>query len=539
MANVGVPLIESITRELVMRWNHGIAGLGWAAVAVSVMSCSSDSGSGPAQPATAIAVNSGFVQTAPVGTTLPTPIGVKVTDAGGDGVAGVAVTFTVTANGGTVAAAGPVTTNAQGIASTTWTIGTLAGVGRNTATASAAGLTGSPVTFTATGTPGAPAAVTIVSGNNQNAVFFTQPTAPLVVRVSDAYNNAIVGTTVNWSISGGGSVSVGTGPTDALGMTSVTRTVGGTMTGNLTTASIAGGVVPPAQFVTLATAVPSSYNVEVVFLTPVTDNQRTAFLDAAARWSSIIVSGFAPDTVVAAPASCSDNTPAIDQAITSVLIYATIAPIDGPGQILGGASPCWVRLPGFTSLVGDMTFDVADMPQLEAMNLLKPVILHEMGHVLGFGTLWNCPNPPIVGFNCPNPPLLIYGGTDSTHFVGTAANNYYTAAGGVAMFPSLLPVPVENTGGPGTQDGHWRETVMKAELMTGYVAAGASPLSSITIGSLFDKGYTVSYATADAYAVTAPPFGVPAIGAAVHLKEQVRTGPIRGVDRQGRITRVR
>ena len=42
----------------------------------------------------------------------------------------------------------------------------------------------------------------------------------------------------------------------------------------------------------------------------------------------------------------------------------TIAPIDGPGQILGGASPCWVRLPSYLTLVGDMTFDVADMAML-------------------------------------------------------------------------------------------------------------------------------------------------------------------------------
>ena len=28
------------------------------------------------------------------------------------------------------------------------------------------------------------------------------------------------------------------------------------------------------------------------------------------------------------------------------------------------------------------------------------------------------------------------------------------------------PVPVENTGGPGTSDSHWRETVFRSEMMT-------------------------------------------------------------------------
>ncbi len=514
-----------------MRVQSGMARAGLAAVAAGlVFGCSGDGGSGPSQEATTIAVASGSVQNGTVGTALPTPIGVRVTDAGGDPVAGVAVTFAVTDGGGAVAAAAPVTTNTQGEASTTWTIGTVSGVNNNVATATAAGLSGSPVTFRASGNAGAPVKVTAVSGNNQNAVLFQGTAAPLVAEVTDAYGNPVAGTTVNWSISGGGSGSVGATVTDAVGRTSATRIVGGTMSGYITTATLASNGSVFFDFVTLGTAVPSTYNVEVVFLTPVTANQRTAFLDAAARWSSIVVSGFTPDTVIADAKSCSDNTPAIDQVITSVLIYATIAPIDGPGQILGGASPCWVRIPGYLTLVGDMTFDVADMGTLESMGLLQTVILHEMGHVLGFGTLWTYVTPS----------LLTFGGTDSTQFNGTNAISYYTAAGGLTAFPSLAPVPVENTGGPGTQDGHWRETVMTTELMTGYVAAGASPLSAITIGSLADLAYTVSYATADAYSMTAPPAGAPGrIENVLQMRELPRTGPIRGIDRQGRITRVR
>ena len=36
-----------------------------------------------------------------------------------------------------------------------------------------------------------------------------------------------------------------------------------------------------------------------------------------------------------------------------------------------------------------MEFDVADMDLLESDGTLKPVILHEMAHVLGIGTLWH------------------------------------------------------------------------------------------------------------------------------------------------------
>jgi len=532
-------MIATFAREQTMRSISGSNLVGLAAAAVLVMSCSSsDGGSGPSQTATAIGVASGSVQTGTVGMVLASPIGVRVVDAANDPVAGVKVTFAVTAGGGSVADTAAVTSNSQGIAQTTWTIGTSAGVAINHATATAAGLAGSPVQFTATGVPGAATVVTPISGDNQNALIFTGTDAPMVVQVTDTYGNPVPGATVIWTISGGGSGSTGTAVADAAGKSSATRTVGGTVSGYLTTASLPTGA--HYDFVTLGTAVASSYNVKVVFLTSMTATQRTAFLDAAARWSSIVVAGFAPDTITTGPQSCSDNTPAIDTVITSVMIYATVAPIDGPGNILGGASPCWVRLPGLTALVGDMTFDSADLPSLELNNVLKPVILHEMGHVLGFGTLWNCPNPPIPGFPCTKPPLLVYGTTDSTHFVGTAANNNYAAAGGLTAFPSLYPVPVENTGGPGTQDGHWRETVMTNELMTGYIALGASPLSAITIGSLADMGYSVNYTTAEAYTFTAPPVGAPGqVGNLLRMRELAPTGPLHGIDRQGRIVRMR
>lgn len=375
-----------------------------------------------------------------------------------------------------------------------------------------------------------PAAIVIVSGNNQNALLDQAAALPLVVQVNDADGVPVSGASVTWSATGGGTVSATSTKTNASGRTSVTRTVGSTMSGYTTVAALPGDTAATSYFATLGTAVPSTYSVTVQFLTPVTATQRAAFLDAAARWSSVIVTDFPSDTVVADSASCDDNTPAINQAITSVLIYATIAPIDGPGGILGGASPCWVREPSILTLVGTMTFDAADMAMIEANGVLKPVILHEMGHVLGIGTIW-----PYV-----TPSPLIFGGTDSTHFDGANANAYYGAAGGLTSFPGLYPVPVENTGGPGTQDGHWRETVMTDELMTGYIAPGSNPLSSITIGSLEDVGYNVSYATADPFTIAPAPFGVAAnMGNALHMRELSRTGPIHGIDRQGRVTRVR
>jgi hypothetical protein len=69
-------------------------------------------------------------------------------------VAGVAVTFAVLVNNGTVNPTTPITTGADGIAAvTSWTLGTVAGANSLTATASGNGIIPNPVTFTATGTP--------------------------------------------------------------------------------------------------------------------------------------------------------------------------------------------------------------------------------------------------------------------------------------------------------------------------------------------------------------------------------------------------
>src|SRR5947199_1883069 len=79
---------------------------------------------------------------------------VIVRDASGNPVSGVAVTFAASPGSGTVTPTTPVTTGTDGIAAaTSWTLSATAG--QNTATATATGLAGSPVTFTATGTAGA------------------------------------------------------------------------------------------------------------------------------------------------------------------------------------------------------------------------------------------------------------------------------------------------------------------------------------------------------------------------------------------------
>ena len=89
-------------------------------------------------------------QTAPAATALPAPLTARVSDAHGNPVAGVSVNWAIATGGGSVSTASSAS-DASGVATTQLTLGPKAGP--QAVSASAAGLTGSPVTFTANATP--------------------------------------------------------------------------------------------------------------------------------------------------------------------------------------------------------------------------------------------------------------------------------------------------------------------------------------------------------------------------------------------------
>ncbi|MEZ0228266.1 MAG: Ig-like domain-containing protein, partial [Planctomycetota bacterium] len=100
-------------------------------------------------PASRLNVTSGNNQSAPAGSILPNPLVLTAVDVNGKGVAGVAISWTVTAGGGALSSV-IATTDVNGVASARLTLG--AAGGNNTVSASAPGLTA--VGFTATGVLG-------------------------------------------------------------------------------------------------------------------------------------------------------------------------------------------------------------------------------------------------------------------------------------------------------------------------------------------------------------------------------------------------
>ena len=98
-------------------------------------------------PASQLLSQGGNAQSAVVGATLPQPLVVKVAASDGVGVAGVTVSFAVAGGGGSVTSAS-VVSDANGLAQTTWKLGS--STGSQSVTATAGALSGSPLTFTAT-----------------------------------------------------------------------------------------------------------------------------------------------------------------------------------------------------------------------------------------------------------------------------------------------------------------------------------------------------------------------------------------------------
>ena len=129
---------------------------------------------------------SGGNQSATPGSQLTNPIVVKVADSLGIGVSGYAVTFAVATGGGSVGTPNA-TTDVNGLASTMWTLG--AATGTQTITATATGLTGSPLTVSAN--------VAIIASTTVTPKFDTLTaltgTSQLAAQAKDASGNPLTG----------------------------------------------------------------------------------------------------------------------------------------------------------------------------------------------------------------------------------------------------------------------------------------------------------------------------------------------------------
>src|SRR6267143_134917 len=380
-----------------------------------------------------------------------------------------------------------------------------------------------------------PAALVVRSPAAQTGLMGYGVNDPPAVRLVDADGKAIRGAKVTFTrTQGAGSLTGPVATTDSDGIAALaawTITVGP----NTVTASIPAPFrVQPVTFT--ANGVAPAYRIDIQFLTTVSPARQAVFDSAAARWERLIY-GDVPDINIINPTPpnlCFQGQPSLSGLIDDVLIHVILDSIDGPGQILGAASPCFIRTVGRLPLYGEMIFDTADVATLEQQGTFDEVVLHEMAHVLGFGTLWRPSDLNLLGGS---------GGSDP-YFQGAQARAAFNRIGGTA-YTGGNKVPLETLGGPGTVESHWRESVFGNELMTGFVSLGGpNPLSVVTVASMGDEAYLVNYAAADAYVHTfttppAPSGGAPGGAAAtIALGNDILQLPIFTMDRIGRVTGV-
>lgn len=260
-------------------------------------------------------------------------------------------------------------------------------------------------------------------------------------------------------------------------------------------------IVPLVLAILTVQTAPAASLISLNFSGPMTPVQQQTFVDAADFWNSVIL-GY--DLI-----SNGDGLPTPH----SLTISASVPEIDGPGGILGNAGPQTIAYydndpltPNPTIALnyaasGAMQFDAADVTGLVAANSFYGVVLHEMAHVLGIGTLWTYNN------NVNGTSYELY----------TVGSGQYTGPNALARWqsefnqPSAAFVPVELSGGGGTADGHWNENNnglgntgfvsnltgmdFANELMTGW-ASSTFFISGVTLGGLDDLGYIVDYSKA-------------------------------------------
>jgi hypothetical protein len=222
------------------------------------------------------------------------------------------------------------------------------------------------------------------------------------------------------------------------------------------------------------------------------DSTYLQYFTRAARLWELVITGDVPDAsgVYGVPGGFVDD----------LYIDASATYIDGQYGILGQAGPTDWRSGSNLASAGIMEFDSADLALMASNGTLTSVILHEMGHVLGIGTLWELDGLVQQVSDASKPTGIDY------RYIGTAALAEYRLLSNNA---SATYIQIESTqGGEGTIGGHWDESIFGSELMTGFISGATQGLSRMSLAALRDQGYTVDLGYADAYWLASTPLAL-------------------------------
>ncbi len=214
------------------------------------------------------------------------------------------------------------------------------------------------------------------------------------------------------------------------------------------------------------------FDIELIFVGSFAEKHRNMLQYVSRRWMAVIVEEL-PDYEFTQgwSGTCGGQSYEIPagERIDDLRIYMTTFGEDDYPDAVGWGGPDLLRDETHLPVLGCTGFDL-ERADLEITGL------HEVGHVLGFGTVWDN-----LGF------LQELDG--DTHFSGPLAIAAFDDAGGTGY--TGAKVPVKKMDG-----GHWRSPAIDFELMS---PPGGPYLSAITVQSFADLGYGVDVTQADAY----------------------------------------
>ena len=222
-----------------------------------------------------------------------------------------------------------------------------------------------------------------------------------------------------------------------------------------------------------------------------TTEQLTTILEAKVRWESL-VTGDLPevgsyDRFYGTIGGEYRNFYLKDEGVDDLLLWVTVVD-EHKGRDFEtvktiGQSSGWVWGENKIPRVAEIKVDVALLDRINwgmyPQENFELIILHEMGHALGF---------------MPQDYYTTYNGR---YFGRKAIDMWRTLKPSNVQFGNRWPfdyVPMAVYEG-----SHWHENLMKGELMTPYIQTGGNVISSLTLAVLEDAGHKVDYTLADPY----------------------------------------
>lgn len=225
----------------------------------------------------------------------------------------------------------------------------------------------------------------------------------------------------------------------------------------------------------------TGFNIDFMFNDQMPEGYKAIFYAAAQRWEKVITNDL-PDTITFSKnKDCYDNyLPVENVTVDDLLIYITVKPIDGVGKVLAKAGPCVFSYHENITYprLGTISIDADDATRLYNDQQLLDVTAHEIGHVLGIGTLnsWFAKLKQEPGL-----PLRFMGD--------------YARSGSAQLGLDQYP-PIQENGVSGTDRMHPAEATYPNALMSPYLGP-KNILSHLEAGFLQDLGYAVNHAAVE------------------------------------------